>query len=144
GLLVKRADGALGVTVALHALDDAGRAKEGADVSVGGREGTVRSLDMITDSCFVQLAEIDGMAVGQDKGVLRGLAPPNHMEARFEGSGSGQQRTFITGSSPELPVVTRRMQLRVLTEPDTVPGDSGAALVGANGFVLGFAFERTG
>jgi hypothetical protein len=146
GLLVEEVEGnAVGVTVALHALETAGCAAEGAAVSIGGRDGLVRSTDAITDSAFVALDDLDGIATTQVVGVLSGASPRiSRTPSRFEGLGSGSQSTHITGWSPEIPVITRRMQLRVTTDPDTVPGDSGAALIDGDENVLGFAFERTG
>jgi hypothetical protein len=143
GVLVRRrSDGATGVTVALHTLADA--AKD-ARVWIDDREGTVRSRDVITDSAFVELEAIDTIATDpRVQGVLRGLVPRNYEEVNFEGRGSGPSRTFVTGWTPELPLTWPDTQSRVNTEPDTVPGDSGAALLDSQGYVFGFAFRRTG
>jgi hypothetical protein len=143
GLLVERGDGARGVTAALHALNG-GTTSPDMEIAVGPVRGVVRSVDPISDSCFIEVDDIDQIARAVLSGVLMGVTPRNYAETRFDGGTSGQTRTFITGWSPELPVLTPRMQLRVLTEPDTVPGDSGAALIDDDDRVLGLAFERTG
>jgi hypothetical protein len=143
GLVVERSDGVRGVTAALHALNG-GSASPGVEIAVGHVQGVVRSVDPISDSCFIEVYDLHEIAKTAVNGILSGVTPRNWAEARFEGGTSGQSRTFVTGWSPELPLLTPRMQLRVLTEPDTVPGDSGAALLDDDDRVLGLAFERTG
>ena len=146
GLVVEREeDAAIGVTVALHAVEETGSSERGTEVFIGERRGTIESADPYSDSCFVRLDDVADISTTPVTGVLSGSSPRVSVNPeRFDGRGSGPQGTHVTGWDPEIPIVTKRMQLRVLTEPDTVPGDSGAALIDKDGFVLGLAFERTG
>jgi S1-C subfamily serine protease len=61
----------------------------------------------------------------------------------FHGITSGFKQTIITGWSPDIPFVLPYSQLKVLTAPETNPGDSGAALIDRDGKVTGFSFFRT-
>jgi hypothetical protein len=100
---------------------------------------------VITDSAFVALESVDGLDTDvRVRGVLSGLVPRNYEEVSFEGKVSGPTSTFVTGWTPELPRISVDTQARVMTEPDTVPGDSGAAVIDSQGYIIGFAFRRSG
>lgn len=157
GVLATDKLGRSGFTTARHAVIGSGRAL-GASVTVstpsGIVTGTVVEEDAITDSAFVEIAP--GTILGSTTpvaGPLRGRTPTSYQSAEFDGVTSGLTSTSVTGWSPELPFFFRGSQLKILTKPDTAPGDSGAALLddpsalgllGASPHVLGFAFYRTG
>jgi hypothetical protein len=141
GIVATDRSGVVGVTTAHHAL---GAIDVGDPVLVGPHSGKVRSLDMVSDSAFV---EVPGMTLPGDpaglRGVLRGLSP-REGPASFEGIASGPVSTRVTGWSPDIPLVQPYSQLKVLTTPATAAGDSGCALMDIDGYILGFAFYRTG
>jgi S1-C subfamily serine protease len=57
---------------------------------------------------------------------------------------SGKKDTLVTGWDPRLPRCEKNGQYVVITEPDTNPGDSGAALIDSDDKPVGFARKRTG
>lgn len=138
GAIVVDSDGRKGVTVADHAV------RGYAKVMVNGRIGTVISSDAISDSSFV---EVDVSGAGEcsgAKGPLRGVSP-RHMEVvTFDGMRSGRTTTRVVGWDPTILTVDSYIQNKIVTEPVTVQGDSGAALVDGDGYILGFAFYTTG
>jgi hypothetical protein len=145
GVIATNDRGECGVTVALHAL-----ARSPADVVPGvtqvmvqDRPGTVRSVDPITDSAFVDLGPCTAISVQPVK-PLTGVSPRAHEQVTFEGLVSRRRTAVVTGWSPDLPLVLPFNQLKVLTTAVTEPGDSGAALVDNENHVIGFAFYRTG
>jgi hypothetical protein len=138
GVVARNNQNQIGVTAALHALESA------KSVRVKGQPGNVVSQDNISDSCFIALEDCPIPPTRGLAGPLRGLTPRFLDPVRFEGIGSREAGTFVIGWSPDLPCVLPYSQLKVLTKPDTVPGDSGAALIDTGDHILGFAFYRTG
>jgi predicted outer membrane repeat protein len=138
GVVVVDSKGRTGVTVADHAVR--GREK----VMIDGRLGTIVSSDPISDSAFVEveLAGLD-LARGQ-KGPLSGVSPRQMEVAEFDGVRSGKTSTRVTGWDPTILTTESFIQTKIVTEPVTLPGDSGAALVDGDGHILGFAFYTTG
>jgi hypothetical protein len=142
GVVAKNNKNQIGVTAAFHALGSA------RSTTVAGHKGIVVSDDIVSDSCFIALQDCPippappacGLA-----GPLRGLTPRVLDPVHFDGIGSkGAVNTVVTSWSPDLPFVVPYSQLKVLTKPVTISGDSGAALIDRNDQVLGFAFFRTG
>ena len=128
----------VGVTAALHAIADAGV------VHVDGKPGVVLRRDVLTDSAFVALPAVPaGSALLRTKGVMTGLAPRHNHPASFVGFQSRSQRTVITGADPTIPTPSPLRQACLYTDRDAQPRDSGAALVTDDGWIAGFAFERT-
>lgn len=138
GVVARNDKNQVGVTAALHALASAKTAR------VEGREGEVVSEDNISDSCFIAVENCALPPTHGLAGPLRGLTPRVLDPVRFEGIGSRGVSTFVIGWSPDLPCVLPYSQLKILTKPDTVPGDSGSALIDSGDRILGFAFYRTG
>jgi hypothetical protein len=102
----------------------------------------VGSPSELTDSCLLDGARTAGRCVGHG-GVLR--SPPQlYTPATFVGAASGAKRTKITGVDLNIHSPTPYSGTRVYTEPDTIPRDSGSALVDADDCVVGFAVARTG
>jgi hypothetical protein len=125
-----------GVTAALHAV---GSSKA---VTVDGVNGTVVRRNKISDSCFIEVTMPAPGSKGS-KGPLVNTLPRGNQLASYDGSAS-QKNTNITGWDLATPNVTKHSQLRVYTPRVTHPGDSGAALISDDNYVVGFAFERTG
>jgi hypothetical protein len=139
GVIAVDEQGRDGVTTALHAL---GRQRSG--VFVKGVPGNVRSRDVITDSCFIELEHSRLPPCGTCRGPMTGVTPGRGEEAWFDGITSGRVTTHVDGWTPELPWPTPGVQSRIITPVVTVGGDSGAALVSEAGDVIGFALNRTG
>ncbi len=137
GIIAKDKAGRKGVTTALHGI---GIAK---NVTVNGVGGTVVTTDLISDSCFIEMSPTPSCGLKGQKGPLSGLLPRGNQSAEFENNQSKIVRTVITGWSPELPTVQQYNQLKIYTQKDTDPGDSGAVLITDDDYLAGFAFERT-
>lgn len=138
----------VGVTISTHLLLPHGCGNAiGMGVLVNGQPGTVVSCDIVSDSCFVQLARI-GPPTHQQKAsqgpVRGGVAPAQGTTGFFEGCGSGGRMSGqITSVSVNTfaphPLVQQRFDLNTLTNS----GDSGCALVDGNDHILGFAHSCT-
>jgi hypothetical protein len=129
----------IGVTTALHVV--------GSDpnVIVNGVRGTVVASNHDTDSCFI---EVDPPPVGKKpkNGIMKGILPRIRQDVWFEGAKSKHQKTRLTaqGVSPELPNISPGFPAQVYTELGVNPGDSGAALITDDGYIIGFAQARSG
>ena len=138
GAVVVRQDGSVAVTTALHAV------KGVASVTVGGRRGRIVSAHEPTDSCLIALDDLPvddarrGMA-----GVLQGVSPRQNEHAGFDGIGSGTKGTTVTAWDLSILAVQNYIGSKVYTSPDTVPGDSGAALIDSADQIMGFAVYRS-
>lgn len=150
GVIAQDLSGREGVTTALHGLQglQAGTTK----VYVNGVEGTIDSQDtnLMQDSCFIQMTGIASQqqsagivsapTVPTVKGPLKGMTPRSGEAVKFEGCTSGQVTTYVRAWTPDIPwAIEDWIQNRVLTDPASSPGDSGAALIDGNDSVLGFA-----
>ncbi|MDQ3914998.1 MAG: Ig-like domain-containing protein [Actinomycetota bacterium] len=136
GAVAVDTSGRKGVTVADHAI----RGHE--KVMVNGCLGTVVSSDAISDSSFVEVDLGDGLRA--DKGPLTGVSPRQMEVVEFDGIRSGRTTTRVVGWDPTILTMDSYIQSKIVTEPVTVQGDSGAALVDGEGHILGFAFYTTG
>jgi hypothetical protein len=138
GAAVVDGHGRMGVTVADHAV----RGHE--KVMVNGTLGSVISSDLISDSSFVEVDAVVGEPARGQKGPLSGLSPRQMEVAEFDGIRSGKTTTRIVGWDPTILTMESYIQTKIVTEPVTMPGDSGAALVDGEDHILGFAFYTTG
>jgi hypothetical protein len=129
--------GRFGVTAALHGIDPA------ATVTVGGQSGTVIRTDPVTDSAFVEYVSSPSVSRRQVKGVMSGMAPRGKQRAEFVGVTSQARQTVITGWDSQVPNPSSRRQACLYTGRNAQPGDSGSALITDDGWIVGFAFERT-
>lgn len=138
GVLVSsnRVLGEYGVTAALHAVRGASTA------TVGGLSGVVRRTDAVTDSAFISLTSRPRLATVANKGVMSHIAPRGSQSASFVGWKTSATTT-ITGWDPQIPSPSSSRQALVYTGRDAQPGDSGAALVTDDDYIVGFAFERS-
>jgi hypothetical protein len=143
GIYATNASGVFGVTAPYHALAATGSVAVGATVMIGSMAGVVQSADQISDSCFVSQPTGGARHGRATKGLLGTVTPRMNQPADFEGVTSGSVKTTILGWSPDLPFTHPFSQLKVYTSPDTNRGDSGAALLDSDGYLIGFAFYRT-
>ncbi|HEV2757652.1 MAG TPA: choice-of-anchor Q domain-containing protein [Actinomycetota bacterium] len=137
GAAVVDPNGRIGVTVADHAI----RGYE--KVMVDGRLGTVISSDAISDSGFVEVSVDDPGGARGEKGPLSGVTPRQMEVVEFDGIRSGRSTTRIVGWDPTILTIDSYIQNKIVTDPVTMQGDSGAALVDRDGYILGFAFYTT-
>ncbi len=140
GALVRcsQRSGLSGVTAAYHGL-----AKGTGSVTVGGLMGSMVRSDRLTDSAFLEVPGLSPPVASPAGGVMKGMLPRGMQQAEFRGTTSGHSTTRITGFNPELPNPSPNRQALIYTARDAQPGDSGAALVTDDGYLVGFAFERT-
>jgi hypothetical protein len=139
GVILTDNTGRTGVTTALHALT-----KNDRQVFVTGAPVIIRAEDVITDSCFLEIAASPIPSCGACNGPLSGVTPGRGEDVWFDGVTSGRITTHVDGWTYELPWVPEGVQARIITPPVTEPGDSGAALMTQSGKVAGFAMYRTG
>lgn len=139
GVVARDKSGRYGVTGVLHATGPIG-----TEVHVNGMKGVVVSDDQPSDSCFIEVPGIETAKIRNTMGPLTGMTPRLHETVEFEGISTPDGKTIVTGVSPELPLEIPGRPPIILTEAKTNPGDSGAALIDGNGYVLGFAIYRTG
>jgi hypothetical protein len=112
-----------------------------AEIRVGGLAATVVGCHELTDSCLLSVAGRAGAGAGR-AGLLQ-YAPAEHRPASFDGAGSGPRQTKIRGYDLSVLDTSPYLSSKVYTDPDTVPRDSGAALIDSDDHVVGFAVSRT-
>jgi hypothetical protein len=127
-------------TTALHAV------KARTTVPVGSGSGTVVGRDPVTDSCLLELDHDPFAGAGFGLNGCSRIRPPRqYIQPAFDGAGSGAQKTTILhGFDESILDVQPFLATKLYTSPDTVPGDSGSALVEpGSDEVLGFAAYRS-
>lgn len=148
GVWARNAKGKTGVTICHHTFKGLpfGPVEGQTQVLIGEKQGIISSVDIISDSCFVETDWLpdDIMTIGL-KGPLEGVSPRQNEKVKFCGNKSGPnpKETQVKGWSPDLLMGVPESQVKLFTDAVTNPGDSGAALVDFNDNVLGFAFYRT-
>jgi len=141
GVIGADRSGRIVVTSAWHAVRPA--VNSGQILVVGGAPVTMVGWPSeLTDSCLFEGACAADCCVGHG-GVLH-RPPQLYTSATFAGAASGAKRTKITAHDQGIFSPTPYSGPRVYTEPDTIPRDSGAALIDADDHVVGFAVARTG
>ena len=131
--------GAVGVTAALHAVSGSA-----TGVTVNSLPGTVCRSDRLFDAAFIELASAPTLNFQKTHGPMKGILPRGRQTGSFWGAGTNcTNSTVITGWDAGLPVPGPYRQALVYTTRDAVQGDSGAALVTDDDWVVGFAFERS-
>jgi hypothetical protein len=131
-----------GTTLAITARHAVGIAtSRGENILVGGSAAQVAGSHELTDSCLLVVTCQTERDAGRAR-VLR-FAPAEHRPATFNGAASGRKQTRIRGY--DLSVLESQLHLssKVYTDPDTNPGDSGAALIDSEDQIVGFAVGRT-
>jgi hypothetical protein len=151
GILARRPNGnQVGVTTARHLFANAGLGPTVGltTATVSGHAATVDAEDAMSDAAFL-LADDPAndfaalLPPPAYNGVLAGMTPRQNEVMTFAGCTSGNGTTVVRGWSPELPWVAHDMQMRVVTDLVTAPGDSGAALLDSCGKVCGLAFQAS-
>jgi hypothetical protein len=139
GIVATDSDGRIGVTTALHSVDE-----NGPEVWVAGVPGQIAAKDIFTDSCFITFTLTQLPGCSTCNGPLTDVTPGRNEQVWFDGIASGRTATYVDGWTLELPWIMPGVQSRVITPPITELGDSGAALMNQQGKVVGFALCRTG
>lgn len=136
----QRDGGRVLATTALHAV------KSRTTVPVGSGSGTVIGRDPVTDSCLLELDHDPFTGAGYGlNGCSRTRPPRQYIQTAFAGAGSvAQKTTTLHGFDESILDVQPFLATKLYTHPDTVPGDSGSALVEPGlDEVLGFAAYRS-
>ncbi|MFD2963707.1 MULTISPECIES: hypothetical protein [Olivibacter] len=146
GIYTQDVSGDYGATVCLHCFPNSYVEIGKTQVIIHGLQGIVKSVNNITDSCFVKL-DLNESQITQYKpykGPLLGVTPREFESCFFYNRDGKKIKSEVIGWSPDILNYEPYNQVKVLTSPHTNPGDSGTALIDNNGNVLGFAFYRTG
>jgi hypothetical protein len=127
-------------TTALHAVGNR------QTVRVGSGAGTVLSRNPVTDSCLLELDHDPFVGAGFGlNGCSRTRPPRQYIQTAFDGAGSGGPvTTTLHGYDESILDLQPFLATKLYTQPDTVPGDSGSALIEpGSDQVLGFAAYRS-
>lgn len=139
GLVLTRGDELL-ATTARHGVIAAPES-----VYVGGEKAQLRKDDPVTDSCLLCLdSKSTPPTLMQDRGVLRTVMPPMGSEVYFYRCDEGRVSTVIIQSDLSILEPQQEFASKVYTDADTIPGDSGVALLDSEEKVICFAARRTG
>ncbi|HEX4391894.1 MAG TPA: hypothetical protein VH084_10185 [Mycobacterium sp.] len=114
-------------------------------LTVGGAPLDVVARHPESDSCLLRVSRslLNGRQRSGLKGPLR-TAPIQHQYATFDGAMSGVKQVRVREWDPSIVDPSPDELIRVYTEPDTRVGDSGAALISQDDFIVGFARRITG
>jgi hypothetical protein len=132
------AGGVLAITVR-HAVADA--AANGTQIFVGGMAASIVKSHEMTDSCMLAVA--GATLAGVSHAGPLSLAPREWRPAIFTGAASGFKQTYIRGYDLSVLDTSPYLGSKVYTNPDTIPGDSGSALIDSDDHIVGFAVSRT-
>lgn len=156
GVFAQRSDGREGITTALHALNDS----KSSVVKIEHSHFTVLDQDKspITDSCFIEVPRLYPLRSVHFRSLrsqsitqstmriypLKGVAPGIGTTGSFERVRWGKVQATIIANDIAIPWATRPPnQVKVYTDPVTVPGDSGVALMDdQTNSIIGFCFWR--
>ena len=130
-----------GRLLAITALHAVSTTQSTTGLLVGGAPASVFGYHELTDSCLLSVACRVGASAGH-AGLLH-FAPQAHRPATFDGAASGHKQTMIRGYDLSVLDPSPYLSSKVYTEPDTVPGDSGSALIDHEDHIAGFAVSRT-
>jgi hypothetical protein len=122
---------------ALHAV--AGTTTE--QLLVGGAAASIVGEHQLTDSCLLSVTCRAGTSSGR-AGILD-FAPQSYRSATFDGAASLHKETIIRGSDLSILAPSPFLSSKVYTDPQTLPGDSGSALIDHEDHIVGFAVSRT-
>jgi len=146
GVIGKNKNGHDGCTTCYH---DFQGIKVGAKIHVNGQKATINSVDILSDSCFATFDNPNRIPTSTTvNGPLSGISPRSGQICKFSGITSGSGNATVTSWDPSIPYIGPQTGLinmqKVYSTPSVNRGDSGAALVDAQGNVIGFAAFRTG
>lgn len=143
GVVVNNANGQRGVTVAGHAITSGG-AIAGSRVLVGGKWGTVVSLDAVSDSAFVEMDDAVSFANRPFTSRLQSVGPGPNQTLTFAGLASPIGTARVIGTPLTLTLNLPGIQRQVFTDLATLPGDSGCACFDPSNNLVGFCFGGSG
>jgi len=147
GVVARDKYGNSGVTVAYHGLQVGNvPGYVGQTVNINGVQGTVQSIDCISDSAFVKLPNGTSHIAAKTFSYVRNTPAPGYgQNASFEGyARPGAKTTVVVATSPTLLIAHPAVQRQVLTNPDSLPSDSGCALLDDTDQLIGFCFGGSG
>jgi hypothetical protein len=123
-------------TTANHALD-----RHWRTLRIDGTSPKIVHRHKPSDSCLVRVNKsiMDGRQRYGLKGPLK-KTPRLNAPAFFDGAISGPTPTLITANDLAIMDPQPEEMCRVYTEPDTAHGDSGAALIDEDDYIVGFAY----
>jgi hypothetical protein len=126
-------------TTANHAL-----ARNWRGLTADGRSLKIVHRHKPSDSCLVRVNKsiMDGRQRYGLKGPLQ-RTPRLNAPAFFDGAFSGPTPTVITANDLAIMDPQPERMCRVYTESATAPGDSGAALIDEDDYIVGFAHTRS-
>jgi hypothetical protein len=136
GVVLSRAGETL-VTTVRHVLPE-----KGDEILVGNRAGRVVARDELTDSCLIA---VPGLPSCRTEG-LAGIAPrilPAFVRGHFNRVRYGRMETVITGADMSIFEYQTEFASKFYTSPDTMPGDSGTALIDDGDHLVAFAVRRS-
>ncbi|WP_261557545.1 serine protease [Frankia tisae] len=134
GVIAATSAGKIVATTAYHVVRD-----EPAGCLMHGEYSAVTAWDEATDSCVIPVP--DGVRLLPTHGHRgpRQLSPAQHTGHRFDGAQSGRQEARVTGVDPGIYAGIGWRMHWVYTDNVIAPGDSGAALIDVEDYVVGFA-----
>ncbi|WDQ00097.1 hypothetical protein PVK74_30460 [Micromonospora chalcea] len=151
---IRLADGSAGATLGVFLPDSRGRflgttalhwiPPACSMVMIGGIHARVVERHEPTDSCLLELSgKPPGLRLFGMAGPLRRVMPTMYGTAQFDGAASGRKATTILAADLDILDPARYLAAKVHTKADTLPGDSGAALVDETDHIVGFASTRS-
>lgn len=145
GVYTTNDEGLFGCTMSLHSFGNMTIESGKTQVAIDGRPGTVLTIHPVSDSCFIQIDAdaANDPSMHEVNGPLSGTTPREFEKCSFINRQSKITETNVIGWSPDILYTDPYNQVKVITNPSTNPGDSGAALLDESGNVLGFSFYRT-
>ena len=138
GIIGSNVTGDLLAVTARHALDTVADKDE---VFVGGAPARIIRTNGLTDSCLLSVSCRAGVGAGHAGPLL--FPPAEHRPAIFDGAASGHKQTMIRAYDRSVLDTSLYLSSKIYTDPDTIPGDSGAALIDSDDHIVGFAVSRT-
>lgn len=131
-------------TISRHAISPPRRTiTAGTRVMIGSDYAEVFSDDVVSDSCIVKMD--NGFRL-ENTLALRppcSFPPRQYQKCEFHGLASGKKTTIVQEWSKDILFLLPENQIKVFTDPDINPGDSGAGLYDSE-FLYGFAHYRSG
>lgn len=146
GIYTSNYQGIFGATICYHTISEILKTNPKSKIYINNNQGFVISYDSNSDSCFIK-TEIDPINFNElsiTNGPLMGMTPRENEKCYFLNINNQNIETHIIGWSPDILYYEPYNQVKILTTPDTNPGDSGTVLIDSSGKELGFAFFRTG
>ncbi len=125
------------VTTVRHVLPP-----DGDELLVGTRTGRVVARDELTDSCLIA---VPGLPKGRTE-AFAGVSPrilPAFARGHFNRVRFGRLDTVINGADMSILEYQSAFASKFYTTADTIPGDSGTALIDNDDHLVGFAVMRS-